>query len=50
MLTGQARLVAAAIPLLLLLLALVGWGLGQHDLQVAPLATLVLLVWATPLR
>jgi hypothetical protein len=47
-LVSQGRLVAAAVPLLLLLLAAVGWVSGVHDLQVAPLVTLVLLLWATP--
>lgn len=48
MLNGQARLAAALSPILLLLVAAIGWVTGLHDLQVAPLATLVLLVWATP--
>lgn len=47
-LLGRGRLAAAASPLLLLVLAALGWVTGVHDLQVAPLATLVLLVWATP--
>ncbi len=39
---------AAAVPLLLLVLAGAGWVTRWHDLQVAPMVTVLLVAWAAP--